>query len=984
MRLLNDGKVLLSAALVFLTTISARGFPVTAIERDFALTVWETEDGLPNNDVHSITGDHNGFLWVGTASGLVRFDGRGFLRPGGGDEGFYEASTVYSVVESQPGEIVFVHDLDARNDLMICGSNGTREHPVNAVLPPGQRILSVFRESEGVLWVLCSDRTWVRWHAGGVETFPTRVAISSSQPASMVVADGKVLLARGDGVEAYQDGRLEPLTEVGGGQVVLTKAAAGGAWIASLQHLYRWNNGVLTKKDPPVQADQSWPPQLMLETADGALWMAFWNAGLFRWDGSRLTQISTLHRTLRCLFEDRERNLWVGSADSGLNRIRRSTFALWAPEVADTIGSVCEDRDGNRWLANATGVWQLQEGRAVRAGNFPEWPSFANAVCVDQDGALWIGGANRIYRRRPGIDESPVVMPPGVIKHAYAIYCARDGVVWAGCESGPLLRYAKDGTAISFGPKEGYDGSFAQVFGEDADGKLWTGTRSGDLFYLADGRFHRVQTPLNDSGTGILTITPGTNKSLWLGTRGSGFLRLKDGVFRTVDKRFGLPDGLIAQTLEDDGNFWVGSSNSIFNVAIDDLDACADGRMKLLRPVRFGRSDGIQGFFATGQRQPCAFKSTDGTMWFVGRKGIVTFDPANLQQSPGAAESFIDAAVAEDSILAAGGSILSTNNRLEFRFTSPTFVAPDDMRFRYRLVGFEKSWNESEGQRLALYPRLSPGAYSFEVTASSRDKRWNPQPATFHFTVKPVWWEWWWLRIVALLFLGGCLAWGIRTMSNRRIRRKLERLRQEQKIEHERSRIARDLHDGIGAELTKLGWLAGDLKAGVAGSPGLHDRSSSLCKGIWDLARDLDAAVWAVSPKHDTMTSLLAYLCEFTGEHFARTPIRCRVFTPDSLPAGPLPPHVRNQVFMATKEALNNALKHSNATEVHLKISYENEILNVEVSDNGQGFDVAEAKSGPRHGLKNLEERMREIKGVAEVSSDSNGSQVRLIIPLAP
>ena len=961
----------------------ARGFPATSIEQEFALTVWETEDGLPNNDVHSLTSDHRGFLWIGTASGLMRFDGRKFLRPEMADEAFFQASTVYSMVEGAAGEIIFVHDLDAHNRLMVSDPRGIREHPANAALEPDQRIIAVFRERADILWLLTSDRHWIRWQESGVEKFPPATVIAPAQPFSMVVAGGRIILARGAGVEIYHEGKLEPMPGISAGLAVIAKASADGAWIADRDKLHRWRNGNLETQEAPAPPDGSWPPRLMLESRDAGLWISFWNAGLFRWSGDALEEVPTPHRSARCLLEDREGNLWVGTAGGGLNRIRRSVFALWAADVADTIGSVCEDGQGMRWLGNARGIWQLRDGLAVSAGAPPEWPTYANAVCADQDGALWIGGSTRIFRKRPDIDPHPLPMPPETPSHTYALFCARDGSVWAGRETGPLLRYKRDGSMESFGPEQGYDGSFAQVFGEDEKGNLWVGTRLGGLFYLADGRFQAIKTPLQESGTGILTITQGAHGALWLGTRGLGFLRLKNREFRMVGKSSGLPDGLIAQTLPDDeGNFWVGSSNSIFSVTIADLDACADGVKKSLRVMKFGRADGINGFFATGQRQPCAVRGRDGRMWFVGRKGVVTFKPSQIKGNSEFPNTFIETVVADETALELGGSVSSANRRLEFRFTSPNFIAPDDMRFRYRLAGFETTWTESAGQRLAVYPRLAPGNYIFEVTASSRVKRWNPQPATFHFTVDPVWWEWWWLRlcVLALTLAGG--AWLVRFWSNRRLHRKTERLRQEQKVERERARIARDLHDGIGSGLTKLGWLAGDLKADANQSPELQSQSSELCAGIRELARDLDAAVWAVSPKHDTLTSLLAYLCEFAAEHFNRTPIRCRVSTPDFLPAGPVPPHVRNHLFMATREALNNSLKHSCANEVQLHITYQNNILEITVSDDGLGFDSEQARQGSRQGLQNLKDRMHEIQGRAEINSGAQGTRVRLVIPL--
>lgn len=975
--------VLCLAAAFALLVMPAAGLPAAAIENEFALTAWETEDDLPNNDVPSLTSDHRGFLWVGTASGLVRFDGRRFLRPGPSDEAFFQASTVYAVVEDAPGEIVFVHDLDARNRLMISGPEGIREHPIKASLGPEQRIINVFTEREGVLWILTSDRYWIRWQESGVEKFPPATVIAPSQPASMAVAGGRIILARGAGVEIYHEGKLEPLPGISPGLAVIAKASGDGVWIADPKKLHRWLDGNLETQEVPAPPDGIWPPRLMLESRDAGLWMSFWNAGLFRWNGEEIREVPTLHRSIRCLHEDREGNLWVGTAGGGLNRIRRSLFALWAPAVADTIGSGCEDGQGKRWLGNARGIWQLRDGLAVSAGTQPEWPAYANAVCADQQGALWIGGSSRIFRRRPGIDPFPVPMPPDTADHTYALFCARDGSMWAGRENGPLLRYGKDDSLETYGPEQGYDGTFAQVFGEDATGKLWVGTRQGSLFHLSNGRFERIPTPLENTGTGILTISPGTDGALWLGTRGIGFIRLKNGEFRTVGKSSGLPDGLIAQTLVDEeGNFWVGSSNSIFTVAIADLDACADGLKKSLRPVRFGRADGVNGFFATGQRQPCAFRGSDGRMWFVGRKGVVTLHPNQFKGSVRPPNTFFDAVVADDTALQPGQSISSANRRLEFRFTSPNFVAPEDMRFRYRLAGFESSWTESAGQRLAVYPRLAPGKYTFEVTASNRAKLWNPEPASFSFTVNPAWWEWWWLRLFVLGLASAGGAWGVRIWSNRRLHRKMERHRQEQKVERERARIARDLHDGIGSGLTKLGWLAGDLKSESGPLPKLQTQSNEICAGIRELARDLDAAVWAVSPKHDTLTSLLAYLCEFAAEHFNRTPIRCRVSTPDSLPSRPVPPHVRNHLFMATREALNNALKHSNAAMVQLNISYQNEVLQIEVADDGQGFDPEQTKQSSRQGLQNLKDRMHEIQGQAEITSDPQGTRVRLVIPL--
>lgn len=975
----------LAALMGLLGTAAALwAIPVTSIDQGMALTVWETDEGLPGNDVHAILQDHDGFLWVGTSSGLARFDGFRFRPPRVEEKIPFDASTVYSMVESAPGELVFVHDLDASNRLVVLSGSRIREHPSNALLAPGQRIQSVFAESPGVLWIIHADRSMRRWTESTVESFPPVSAIPSTLPASVVVAgDGTVFVARGGGIEQYRSGRLEPVPSIPRGAAALARARDGSVWMASLKGLQRWRDGRLEGLTPPTAPSGAWPPQVMLETRDGTLWLGFSQAGLHRLEQGVLTRVRTSHDLVRNLLEDREGNLWVCTAGGGLNRIRRSPFSVWGGEAADTIGSICEDRDGGLWLGNARGVWTLKDGEARLAGGAPGWPEFAHAVCPDGQGALWFGGRDGVYRFRRGVDPAPQRMTPPKRGHVFALHRGGDGSMWAGGEAGPLLRYLPQGGVVGYGPEDGFDGAFAQAFGEDSQGRLWVGTRQGGLYVLEGERFRRVPTPLDPSGTGVLTVNRGRDGALWLGTRGLGLLRMKQGGFHFVGTSVGLPHGVISQVLPDShGNWWIGSSDGLFRVALDDLEACADLRKPSLRAVRYGRADGIAGFYATGQRQPCCWKGDDGTMWFVGRKGVVRVDPSVHRihsEPPGV---FIDDVRAGSRTLASGAVLGSSDRRLEFRFTSPHFASPGEVRFRHRLVGLDTQWSDPVDQRETAYPRLEPGAYRFQVVAVDRMNLQSLEPAEFVFTVAPMWWERPTLRVLALGLLLLALVLAARRLADRRLHRRMEAFEQARKVEQERIRIARDLHDGIGSGLTRLGWLAGDLGDDAEGHAEIHRKCAELGGGIRELARDLDAAVWAVSPRHDTLASLVAYLCEFAAEHFRRTPVRCRVSAPDSLPALRVPPHVRNHVFMAAKEALNNALKHSGGDEVRLAIAYGDGQLDLLVSDDGRGFDPHAPGPARRHGLGNLAERMREVKGAVAIDSGPQGTRVHLRVPL--
>lgn len=948
------------------------------------VTVWETDDALPSNDIQALVYDHRGFLWVGTAGGLVRFDGRTFRYPAGTSPGFFQAATTYAATEKEPGIIVFGHDLDAENRLMMVHPDGVSPHPVDAMLGPDERAIAIFNGGDGALWMLADDRTWLLWRDGELERFPPPPQMALYQPPSLLpLSSGRTLMSRGDGLEVHENGEITRMPGIWGGPVVLAPARAGGTWVADgsgLHHVH--DDGTHTRATLPAPEHAAWPPQLIHETRDGALWLYFRFDGLWRIDPAGPRRVETSHPIIRCLAEDRDGNLWAGTAGGGLNRIRKPTFDQWATDLVDTIGSICEDAHGNIWLGNTRGVWRLADGRAIPPDKPADWPTSAQSLCPTPDGALWIGGGKNIFRFRPGIDAHPLAVGPPEIDQAFALFHARDGSVWAGCQTGPLLRFDADADVRAYGPSEGYTGDFAQVFGEDSKGTLWVGTRRGALFKLMGDAFVRVPTPLDATGTGILTITPGHGNALWLGTRGRGFLRIKDGEFRAVGPEHGLHDGIIAQALAVEGRLWVGSSNSIFNIPISELEAVADGRIESVRPLRFGRGDGVNSFFATGQRQPCAWQSTDGRLWFVGRKGVFVTHPEIWEVPAPPPAAFIDDVLADGSSLIAPLQIPSANRRLEFRFTSPALSAPSDLRFRYRLVGFDAEWSAPATLDQAVYPRLPPGRYTFEVISSTRPNVWSRVPATATVIVIPAWWQLTWLRAVAaLISLAAALAI-IRAWANRRLRRKTAMLEQERKLEGERSRIARDLHDGIGSGLTQLGWLTADLREST---PMETNTQVDLISGkIHNLARDLDAAVWAVSPRHDTLGSLCAYLCEFAIEHFRHTPVRCRVSAPDDLPTGPLAPQIRNHIFMATREILNNVLKHADAREVHLAIECPAGWITIEIRDDGCGFDVEPASSGPRNGLRNLHERLGEIRGDVRISSQpGNGTRVRLRAPTA-
>ena len=593
-------------------------------------------------------------------------------------------------------------------------------------------------------------------------------------------------------------------------------------------------------------------------------------------------------------------------------------------------------------------------------------------------------GGTRLLRYRPGGPESPspVAMPP--IGDVLAIYCDRSGDMWVAGDRDYLVRFHGD-VPEKFGPAEGFTGGTPQTLVEDASGHLWVGTRRGALFKLEGGRFRAFGPADGLPDSSILALHADAGGRVWMGT-GAGMVLESGDRFSRIGKSAGLPDDVISQILEDDsGWLWLGSRRGLFKIPCRDLIDFTEGRRGSLGPILFGRADGIPGFYATGQRQPCAWKSADGRLWFVGRKGVVVIDPLSADRRSGNLRVSIDEVTAgEQPLDPAHATFPFSGGKLQIRFTVPTFVAPDEVRFRYRLSDLDGSWTEGSNQRFAIFSELPPGRHRFEVAATSGEGAWSQPPAVVDFEVRPLWWQRTWVRVSGLA--AGVLAVGllVHRWSNRRLKSRMARMEQEHRVQQERARIARDLHDGIGAGLTQVGMLAAELRLDTGGSSETQEQTVQLGQQIQALARDLDAAVWVVSPRHDRLSSLCTYLCEFALEFFRHSPVRCRVDLADDIPDAPLSPDVRHHLFMTAKEVLNNILKHSGAKEARLVIAVSGSDLHISISDNGRGFDPEEAGRRSRNGLDNMRGRMREAGGSLDLKTSPAGTTVTLVLPLGP
>jgi signal transduction histidine kinase/ligand-binding sensor domain-containing protein len=1020
--------VLAIAAAWFVLAAHAHGAAGEAAP--FFFQTWQTDDGLPQKHITAIVQTRDGYLWLGTYNGLARFDGRRFVVFNAANTPGLASSRITSLCEDANGVLWLGHDAGELTRLR----DGHFEPVPLATQWPGGAIAAIAEDGRNDVWLLHQSGLMIRVRDG--DTAPPEAGLTAATVLSLV-RDSEGTLWRAHGGRMRVVGTPSPAHTVqpppNNDFIVRACASRAGAfWIAGGERVRHWDGKGRERNWGPVPWGNNFVTA-MRESRDGQLWVGTLGKGVFVLSPngrfSQFTRTNGLaHDWVRCLGADQEGTIWVGTGGGGLSAAReRRVTMVESPDGWQGRGvlSLCAATNGAVWIGTeGGGVYRLHNGGWKRFGeregltNLFVWSMFEDAQGRLLAGT-WGGG---LFQWVDGRFVHPSAVA-GETVPITSMISSRDGALWTGTQRG-LVRLA-GGKVERFArdlPRPD-----VRTLAEAKDGAIWFGMSGGGLGRLRDGsvtQFHRKDGLPSDHVWSLLTEKDGT---LWIGTFGGGLCRWRNGKFASIGPREGLPNNVISHLMDDGlGRLWMGSYGGILRASKEELNRCADGRAKSATFFVYGKADGLESLETAEGLKPGSCRTSDGRLWFPTSKGPAVVDPANVRTNPLAPPVVIEELLV-DGVSSFGfrvsGSVpghqldpLETRNpkpetlqippgrqRFEFRFTALSFVAPERVRFKYRLEGLENDWVET-AERTVNYNFLPPRDYAFRVIACNNDGVWNETGATLALTVLPHFWQAWWFRIVAALAAAAAGGGAVRGFTRRRYRRKLERLERQRAIEKERSRIARDIHDDLGASLTRITLLSqtarGDLDQPELAAADL-DR-------IYDTARELtqamDEIVWAVNPQHDTLDSLVSYLGGFAQDFLSTAGVRCRLAVPMHPPALPVTAEVRHNLFLAFKEAMHNVVRHATATEARIVFNLEPEGFTLAVQDNGKGFDPsinaqhstlnierskAEASSTSHlasgNGLSNMRKRLDEIGGQCTIGSTlGQGTVVTFKLPQKP
>ena len=977
----------------------------------YAHKAWKIRDGFPAGYAESFAQTPDGYLWLGTEFGLVRFDGvRG--------------------VDWQPSD--------------------NQQLPSNSV-----RALLVGRD--GSLWIGTS-KGLARWRGGKLTAYPP---LAGYLVYSVREDANGVIWAGGNGTPVAQLCAIRDMagecTKVGGtatGVAALHQDPRGDLWVGTSRGLLKWNSGPSTLAKVPGEDERVLS---LVEGADGHMLVGT-GRGLFRFANDRFDPDPLLGQGIQItrLLRDRDGGLWVGTRSHGLFHLRRSRVDHYGQTEGlsgDIVTALFEDREGTVWVATTDGIdrfrdlaiptisaaqglsgaiWSVvatddgiwaagdagisrwkdgditayytQSRRAALVNSLQEAPLQGHQVkevrdaglddqkiqsmAKDYRGRIWVSTNQGVFR----LDGDRFVQVPGIAGGlVHAIATDPLGSVWLSDGTEGLVHLLGDRVvAKTSWAALGVKRVALSLLVDGLHGGVWLGLFEGGVVRFHDGRVKASYGSQDGLGGGSVTdLFMDGDGVLWAATQ-AGLSRIREGRVSTLTSRNGLPcDGTRWVTEDDKGSFWLAMACGLVRIAHQEMDAWSSDTNRRIRVTVFDGTDGVVSHAVPDAYSPHVAKSADGRLWFARLDGLSVIDPSRLAVNEVPPAVHVEQVIADRKTYAPSGQLRLPPllRDLEIEYTALSLVAPEKNRFRYKLEGRDDDWQDAGNRRQAFYTDLDPGNYRFRVIASNNSGVWNEQGATLNFSIAPAYWQTNWFRALCAAVLAALL-WTLYVLRVHQLARQFN-LTLEARV-NERTRIARELHDTLlqsfhGLLLrfqTARDMVASRPREAVEVLDGAIDQAIDAVTEGRQAVQGLRSSTEETNDLADAVRGLGNALA---AEQGAGPDVTLRIDAQGT--PRELHPIVRDELVRIAGEAMRNAFRHAEAKQVEVEIRYDDRRLKLHVRDDGKGIDAETLKAGAREGhfgLPGMRERARLIGAKLTVwSRDEQGTEVEVSIPAA-
>jgi ligand-binding sensor domain-containing protein/signal transduction histidine kinase len=941
---------------------------------------WDSEQGMTGESVDAIAQTPDGYLWIGTEKGLLRFNGQTFRSVQPSDPVIQPINHVLSLAVDSGGNLW----------LRMRGSRVVRYHDgiFAEVLPEPQReagVTAMARAADGGILLSTLSQGTLKFSGNAITTLspPISPLVISIAEAT----DGKIWSGtREAGLSYWSHGRMSSVTKGLPDTKIncLLPADNGKLWIGTDNGLALWAGNEVSTQNIPSSLGHI---QILTMTRDrdANLWVGTMQ-GLLRFNADGVSwfdeKLRAQSRPVGALFEDREGNIWVGDSE-GIERIRDSAFNTYSTGEGlptDNNGSIYVDSDDRIWAAPMQGgLFWMRNGSTHRVLKADLSTDIVYSIAGSAND-VWLGrqhgGLTHMHIDGETITPKSYTHVDGLAQNSvYTVHQSRDGSVWAGTLSGGVS-HLKDGKFTTYTTVDGLGSNTISSITEGLDGTMWFATSNG-LSSLSNNHWRNYAMRDGLPSENVISLTEDAKGVLWIGTA-DGLASFSAGKLHPV---FNMPQSLHEPifAIEEDktGSLWLTTAHHVFRI----------NRQKLLygkladEDVReYGLADGLHGVEGVRRDRSIATDS-HGRIWFSMNRGLSVMDPERTSVNSAPAIAHIENVSVDGNPVEMPKAIHipSAHQRIAFNYTGLSFAAPERVQFRYKLDGFDRSWSEPVTTREATYTNLNPGSYRFRVMASNSAGLWSDAEASLPFSVDPAFWETWWFQLVCALTVVLAISLLYRLRMYQMIRR--VNLRFEERLA-ERMRIAQELHDTL-----LQGFLSASMQLHIAADQIPEDSSAKplLNRVLQLMGQVIQEGRTALRGLRSTDTTSLSL-----EQAFSRIPqelahshkVAYRVIV-EGMPQ-PLHPLIRDEVYRIAREALVNAFRHAQASSIEVEIQYTASHLRISVRDDGCGIDPHILHTGREGhwGLPGMRERSEGIGAKLKVLSRTGaGTEVDLAVP---
>ncbi|MHB1022727.1 MAG: sensor histidine kinase [Acidobacteriaceae bacterium] len=1009
--------------LFLLTLLALVTCPILALNhsqplRQYEHQSWQTSSGLPQNTVHSIVQTQDGFLWLATEGGLVRFDGVDFSvfdtqttpqmksnfiyhvmedSSGGlwistGDGLLYRQNGIFKtfgIQDGLPSSIVWSTWQDHAGRLYALTSAGlarkinhhfvTISGTEDVASDAGQQIFA--EDAHGTLWLATSrGLIFIQPGAASAQVVQNIDTLGEVQ-ALTIDTTGRVWIGGRNGLAIFanREKSLLPMRQglPSNAITALLADANGSVWIGTSKGLALFRHGsisVVGAKDGLANVRIT----RLFRDREGAMWAAS-DHGLARITGNHIeiAKQDFSSNSVLSIYEDREGSMWVGTDAGGLSVLRAQKFSTVTAEDGlsdDFVRAVFQDHAGSIWIGtNGGGLNHISPGGITSLRTANGLSSDIVLTIAETGSDLWVGtpdGLNRIHNGHIQVLTSADGLADDFIR---SLYADQDGSLWIGTRHG--LSHLAQGKVTTYSKADGLGSDVIGTILRDHSGNLWVGTMDG-LSRLHNNTITNLTAHNGLSSNIVTTLFEDAKGDLWIGTSGGGLNELANGkILQFPSASDSLPDTVYGILEDTHANLWLSARKGIYRVSEESLNRYASRQSSSIPVSLYGTADGMKISECSSGGYPSVWRMNDGTLWFATLKGAAFIHPESAFENQVPPLAAIEQVMVDDQSVDAmtAFTVAPGHSRITIHYAGLSFVAPKKVRFRYKLEGLDRKWIDAGNRRTAYYTNLPPGKYSFLVYASNNDGVWSTQPAEIHFRIQPHYYQTLWFYGLIVLAIGflvyGGYRWRVHQVEN-----------QYRAVLAERGRIAREIHDTLAQDFVgvsvQLELIARLLSTSTEAAREQLERTKELVRTSLAEAR---SSIWNLRSQGSEAEFLPDRFSKLAEATSSANPLKVKLHVRGTY--RPVDRTMEDELLRIAQEAVSNAVRHAQASRIDIELHYDAKRLRMEIVDDGRGFEEQPQAFGPEghFGLQGMRERAAKIGAQFSIQS-SQGSGTRVSV----